>query len=246
MMVSHTTKIAIDQDALIATYKSGKTTMPSSQLRDMQRDLWIRTSSVLAPNNLVIRQYCLIDIFSNSVKNKSKIKSQLDSLSYTSYNLDKRIWAEGYSYWLYVREALDLWIDKFKRTTNLTDVQSLISDVDFGFQSTAYLRNGIFYPAPFGDLRDQPLHESLQASHVMKSARCKIVSFCAGATVKYYIKANPVGLNTHVPKNDSTITIVDGIPKPFTFYHGYDKKYDNTFCEITDTISFQRVMSLFF
>jgi len=44
----------------------------------------------------------------------------------------------------------------------VNDMAGFIAAVDKGFQATAYLRNGIMYPAPFGDLRNVPLRDELQ------------------------------------------------------------------------------------
>jgi hypothetical protein len=243
-MASTTTNIAIEQDNLIAAYKNGQVTISQSQLNDLQRNAWINASYILAPNNLVIRQFCLIDVFKGSPDNKDKIRNQLDQLSYTSMNPEERIWAEGYSYWIYTRAALDIWVERFKAVIDLTYIQSLITDVDSGFRDTAYLRNGVYYPTPFGDLRDEPLVSNLQDSRPMISTQCKIVNLVVGQCITYYITASPIGLNTHVPKTDSMVSIVNGIPTPFTFYQGYDKKYSSVFQQIADTVSIWRVLSL--
>ena len=233
----NTTELAKIQDALIIQYKSGNKTISKQQMDDLKNNPWITLAARIAPNNLVIRQYCLIDLFSAKAENTINIYKLLYKLSYGS-----KIWAEGYSYWLYVRDVLDLWTFTF----NNSDVVQLISDVDLGFFQTSYLRNQKWYPAPFGDLRDICLLESLQIEHEIKLQTIGNVTLKRddSGNLLYEIIGKPIGLNTHIPKDNYSISMTGGIPKGFKFYNGYDKKYLNVAEEWADTFDAKRIQSI--
>ncbi len=232
------TPLAILQDNYIQAYTASQSIPDKKAIRFLENDLWIEIAYNFAPNNLVIRQYCLIDVFNNRIEHKERILNLLNLLSYKNFrSLENRIWAEGYSYWVYVRSALDLWVKKFQDPEAI----EIIRLIEEGFLQTSYKRNGIWYPAPFGDLRDTPL--SNQKDHNMQSCTIGTVSLFVGDPVRYSIKGRPIGCNTHISKDDYNLLIVDGVPQGFHFYEGYDKKYKSRWDEIKDTLDPKRIFS---
>ena len=200
------------------------------------------TASKMAPGNLVLRQWCLIDLFEGIPSYRGEIEDMVNVLSYKAGEL--RLWAESYSYYNYTRDILDLWVDKFMAQSMA--VKSLLMKIDQGFMATAYLRYGMWYPAPYGDLRNEPLRPNFQISHNPKDITIANVSMRTNSYYTVYtVKGHPIGLNTHIPKNDTTVSIIDGFPQGFKFYEGYDKKYKNSWEEMKDTLDLKRVGSLF-
>ncbi len=239
------TALAIQQDQYIKLYKTGGK-LTSSQISDMEQNVWVATAAKMAPSNLVIRQYALIDLFKGTANHRDKIFKQMDILSYKLPGED-RIWAEGYSYYVYTMDAVDLWISKFDFSYDLTAIKNIINWVRNGFVATSYLRVNKWYPAPFGDLRDIPLAQDLQYMHPPKTKRISnvVINYLGDQGKFWYsIDGKPIGLNTHIPKDSYTIEIVDGIPQNFKFYVGYDKKYKNSWEEYLDTYNIKRVRSI--
>jgi hypothetical protein len=239
------TIVAVTQENLFQRYKTGQT-IPAQEISGLENILWVNLAVTFAPCNLVIRQWCLLDLLKNTLRNKDNVASMINRLSYQGSASPFRIWAEGYSYWQYSRLILDAWVVKFGNTTDMTGIKRIIEEIDLGFVETAYLRAGVWYPAPFGDLRDVPLDPPLQINHTTTSKTIKTVSVTtlAGGDIKYVIKGRPIGLNTHIPKEDSTITVTNGVPHGFKFYTGYDKKYNNKLDEMIDTFNMRRVFAI--
>lgn len=229
-----TTNLAIMQDKLIEEYKNGLRQITAEQMFSLENNPWIAMANKLAPNNLVIRQYCLIDLFRGRPEKINTISKLLKILSYNS-----KIWAEGYTYWLYTRMALDLWMEAFKDTT----IKTYIDGINLGFLRTSYFRAKKWYPALFGDLREGPIED--QTNHVPIPAVIGPVSFqVRNNSYVYVIKAIPIGLNTHIPKDDYAVTVEDKTSIDFKFYQGYDKKYKNKAEEWADTLSIKRIKSI--
>lgn len=235
------TQLARLQDSIIADYLAGKP-LPAETVRDLHSNIWVMSAKRVAPGNLVIRQLCLIDILNNNTNNKIDILDQLNKVSYKGIPDTYRIWAEGYSYWMYTRAALDLWQIKF----NDAEVGSIIAKVNSGFVQTAYLRGTTWYPAPFGDLRDEPLAAVLQVNHSINNIIISILKLEKNDNViRYTIAARPLGVNTHVPKNNTSVIVnAQGVPLGFTFYQGYDKKYINKAAEMLDTYDPKRLATI--
>jgi hypothetical protein len=156
-------------------------------------------------------------------------------------NLAKKIgldsvWLEGYSYWLYTKPFLEKYNEKF----GTAEIQKFIEDINSSFVKTAYRRGDKLYPAPYGDLRDVPLEDSLQ--HEISSIEASI-----GIVTKnndtYFIKAAALGFNMHTPETGAEIKITDGRPENFVFYEGYDRKYKNSFLELLDMLDIRRLFS---
>lgn len=240
------TSLAIQQDAYLKRYLSGGK-FSEKEIRDMEQNVWVATASKMAPNNLVIRQYALIDLIKGNPSHGDKIVNIANVLTYRSQEMYK-LWAEGYSYYCYTRDIVDIWVSKFRATIYAVAIQVILNGVDAGFFETSYKKGGILYPAPFGDLRDEPLKNDLQKERDFKPITIGNVAFKCGEeryTFCYSISGAPIGLNTHIPKNNSTVNIADGIVSGFKFYEGYDKKYRNSFEEFKDTFDPKRVASVY-
>lgn len=229
-----------------------KQTLSSKEIDQLKGNQWVNLAKTLAPSNLVIRHFCLLDIIENSTKHLREIIEQIKKLTYDENKEEKLLWAEGYSYWLYTKKFLKLY--------NKFPILHIIDMIDLGFQKTSYIRGNILYPAPFGDLRDIPLEEHLQSyinyNGVINYYRMKVVTpvlriIDKDGTVQYFIKGIPVSLNAHIQKKDTLIEIKDGIPVNFKFYHdegnrsAYQVKYPNKIKEFTDVLDPKRILSLF-
>lgn len=245
---SYGTSLAIQQDSLLKEYHKGKIP-PKSYIDSMDVNKWIWLSYELAPNNLVIRQLCLLDMFRGKPFYRDMIYKQLYCLSYGDSSAS--IWAEGYSYWQYTRAALDLWVVKFRDVKNIHDIENIINKIDQGFVGTAYRRGIYWYPAPVGDVRDEPLSTDLQilCNEEINSrpdhGRAATVSFqITDSSIMYFIQGKPVGLNLHIPMIDDTVEVINGEPRKFNFYKGYAKKYLTKVEEIEDMLNLRRVNSI--
>lgn len=237
--------LAIQQDTLIEMIKRGDK-VSSKTLRELKINWWIRRAYRAAPGNLVIRQYCIIDLIEEKPKHERKIKKMINLLSKISDGDKFLTYAEGYSYWKYTLEALSLWEDRF----NDKEVSDAIDKINKGFVYTSYKRDDLFYPAPFGDLRDQPLdiesqnvaREIVNFSYNVKNQNVSRIP--SGHEIEYHIKAMPVGLNNHCDDEDSYYKVVDGIVEDFKFYQGYDKKYKDEEAEWTDILDIRRILTI--
>lgn len=239
------TALAVQQDQYIQKYLAGGK-LTAKEICDMEQNMWVATASKIAPCNLVIRQWALIDLFKESAKHKDAILKLMNILTYRQTG-DYKLWVEGYSYFGYTMDVLKLWVEKFESFCDITDIKSTIDKINQGFIVTSYPRNGVLYPAPFGDLRDIPLKPDLQIPHEMKTLAISNVVFNYAALddmVWYSIKGQPIGCNTHIPKNNSVVKIQKGTPVDFKFYEGYDKKYKNSWEEYKDTFDPKRILSI--
>lgn len=230
------------QDQKFEDYKAGKGWTAEEEIR-FKNNLWARMACELAPGNLPVRHYCLIDLFDGKANHTGLIGNQLDSLG-------DEIYREGYSYWLYCKPFLEEYAEKFKQ------YDLFIIEMERKFQETAYIgADGKLYPAPYGDLRHQALEMDLQSSqqvsedgHVFPLA-IKILE----DTIEYTVEKCALGFNTHIPSkseiirvfNDSVYVVQDdGSYVPFHWYEGYDKKYKDKEAEFNDTFDKNRINSL--
>jgi len=213
--------LADTQDDLFIKYQEGN----DINTNYLEHNVWVSFAKVLAPSNLVVRQYVLVDLFNNNINNEKNIIKQIDKIG--SHNNDC-IWTEGYSYWLYTKPFLLEYDSKY--------ISDFIICVDEGFVSTAYVNNDILYPAPFGDLRFQPLEDKFQNKTAVYHITIGPVS--KNGTI-YSIDKFSLGFNTHSPVK-SKIDIINGSPyennNSFKWYEGYDKKYENKWEAIIDTL----------
>lgn len=245
------TKLAVEQDELLTILNQGNI-IPLRTAKVLEKNIMVKIASIIAPGNLVVRQWCLIDIIKKSPDHKDKIIKMMDLLSYKG-TCDYRLHSEGYSYLVYIMNILNKWIAQFESSADLSELKEILHKINFGFYMTSYLRNNIFYPAPFGDLRDVPLGPEIpdisklikDSANVINISNIKLVKSNDGL-ITYYVKAIPLGFNNHIPKKNYSVNIVDGYPNGFEFYIGYDKKYKNKFYEFIDTFDIRRIISLFF
>lgn len=218
--------------------------LTKEEKKRLTKNMWVKMAEGAAPSNLVIRQYCLIDLFKGRASHRRRIGAQLEILG-------EDIWREGYSYWLFIKPLLIEYQKKFNKYGDF------ITQMDIKFQETSYLRkNGKLYPAPFGDLRHVPLEASLQSAPPIqknKELYPLIINVIQPDTVEYFVQRCPLGFNTHIPLETQTVVVthssvyvkkLDGKLEPFKWYKGYDKKYKNKEAEFKDTFNWRRIRSL--
>lgn len=229
--LTHGKDLAIEQDRMFVAYVT-KGEIPSQErLNELENNLWVKHYSKTSASNLLIRNWTLLDIFNSVNLNENKILYQVQTLT----NNNCSIWSEGYSYWEYTRPFLYLWSKIFENELIL----NTILKVDSSFAITSYKFDSTYYPAPFGDLRFQPLRKELQALSKdleQENVDCGFVDKSKHASVYFYnIQPKKVKLNTHVPNKENQVTIDEnGKVNNFEFYQGYDKKYENRIEELLD------------
>lgn len=228
-------KLADIQDSLITAIKNNQ---PINQfhVKYLESNLQMAFFKRLAPNNLLVRNLLILDIVCKNPKNKDYIHDLMSLLSYGG-----EVWAEGYSYWKYCEEILQIYIDKFQEQK----LQDLMDAINNGFMTTSYIRGNLLYPAPYGDLRDEPLKQELQINLQNSVFTEHIKLTRANGNYFYSFIAEPINLNNHVPKENYSVDVVNGQPLNFKFYTGYKSKYSSKMEEILDTFSFSRIKSLF-
>ncbi len=232
-LVEYQTKVFYD-------YKSG-IILSADTIKKMHENVWVMAAEETAPNNIVIRQWTLLDLLDGVPTHRNKLYKIIDMLSYGT-NGD-RIWAEGYSYWIYSRQFMRDWVVKFDDDNKIA---GLIEDIDNGFIKTAYKRGDKWYPAPIGDTRDEPLFPFHQEQCVKKdSITVSIVSMKRiGNEVVYNVEGIPFGMNHHVFCEDKVIRVIDGATKDFVFYTGMENKYPNNISYVMDVIDNRRLESI--
>lgn len=235
-------KLANFQDKKFKEYCDNKK-ISKKDLATLKDNVWVKLAENLAPGNLVIRHLCLIDLFEDNNKNVDEIKAQLDIIG-------ADIWREGYSYWLYTKPFLVAYSAKFGW------FNEYIKEMDKKFAKTAYIgKDSLVYPAPFGDIRHVFLENSADTTLIEDNINLFPIEkkTISSNEIIYQIKECPVGMNTHIPKENQTIVVKNGmvfiskneILVDFIWYDGYDKKYDNIYKKILDTFSLKRIFSLF-
>lgn len=259
----HGTELAVFQDKLISKLSDTNFDNPSAPLvtidddkcneyliKQMEKNLWVKLSSRIAPNNLALRHYCLIDALSGVPNNFKNIMKLIDALSPKSLN--GRLWLEGYSYWVYSKVALELYckvFKKFHRCRVYIPLKLIINEIDTCFQKTSYIRCGSLYPAPFGDLRDFPLQDHLQDTKVsipnLTIYPVKKMDYESKyqKDTCYDIKKSLLGFNSHTPHYGEHIKVESGIPLGFRFYTGFNDKYISSWDEIKDMLRPDKIVS---
>lgn len=217
-------------------------------LRALQNNLWVASAEHLAPGNLVIRQFCLIDLITGRPDHAKRIARQVQCLSYGEP--EDRIWAEGYSYWLYTKQMLSPWVVKFRELNRGRIVEDMAREIDDGFVNTAYSRNSVWYPAPFGDVSDRPLAEDIQSARfdyyyeTKDNAAIVTVDRKDTSEIVYFIKGRSIGMNIHTPKYEHTVRVINGIPVGFEYYTGISNKYNTKEDEAVDLLDSLRVETI--
>jgi hypothetical protein len=238
-----TIALAQFQESCQQKFMNGESITPEETAK-LTGCMWVKLATVLSPSNLVIRQWSLIDMFSGSPDHASRLRKMLDMLSYKGNKSGTRIWAEGYYYFWYAMCILQLWVIKFEDKVDLTKIKSIIDEVRKGLTMTGYYRNRVMYGAPYGDARDVPLDVVAEVERKDTVKISNVSMTTNGEIITYQIEGKPVGLNLHIPKEDSTVNIVGGVPMGFKFYEGWDKKYKNQWEEICDLLNWKRLISL--
>lgn len=237
------TKLAIQQDILFDFIKDLKVIHDPKKAKELQQNVWVALSCRLAPSNLVIRQYCLIDLLAKKPVYRNKIMWLLKKLAPYDTNdkyfwtEDACIWLEGYSYWFYVKHFLCLYVEKFKDE----EISKYIARIDRGFALSSYKRNNHLAPAPFGALRDVPLEESLQNKTPLNDII--LLPLCKLCENVYSVDKHYLGFNSHVPHKAYICLTEEGHPDNFEYYTGFDNKYANVFEEIFDMLRWGKIWS---
>ena len=238
--IDNSTKLAREQSELLRAYLN-KEPILEKEIQNLEKNVWVKAAQEMAPSNLVIRQLCLIDLFRNSPKHDKEIRNLILCLSY-----DGKIWSEGYSYWLFTRQVLDVWRVRF----DVEQIRELITSIDQGFMDTAYLRGKVWYPAPYGDVSNIPLSTPLQYISNLTKEKPKSTSVAnikldiSDTTIVYYVHALPIGMNVHIPKRDYAVEIVNGTPFGFIFYTGIHNKYSTEMSKWKDLMDYSRINSI--
>ena len=239
---TNTDSLAVEQDSLIKMYGRGQT-VSKDTIRALRINWWVLCSEKTAPNNLVIRQFCLIDLFSGKDRYGYRIQRLVDVIS--GGPSPGRSWAEGYSYWKYSKEAIIPWLQKFPGSPAAGPISVMVRQIDSTFAATSYLRDGHRRPAPFGDLWDIPLDSAAQDVDMADSASCRNMTVRKHFGFRvYYISPMPLGFNGHCEDAASTRTIENGIPLNFKYYQGYHEKYHTEKAEWIDLLNPIRIFTI--
>lgn len=246
----HGTELARFQDNLIKEIKKDRYEYVSEEklnqnkktAEEMDRNLWIKLSNKIAPSNLVLRHYCIMDILNDSPDNFEKIYRLISLLSPCSSN--GRLWLEGYSYWIFCKTILTEYVDHFSKKYKATisiPLSLIILEIDNCFQKTSYEMNGYLCPAPFGSVRIGPLEDHLQDK---KMSVINITIYPVKKLQnKYVIRKSLLGFNSHIPDKNNEVIISNSCIHNFSFYHGFEEKYESKYEEIKDMIRFDKIMS---
>lgn len=244
--VKHSTALAQKQDLLIHKIKIGDS-IPEYEADSLDNNIWFKVAQETTPSNLTIRQMCLIDLINKESKYYVKIYKTLRKLSYQDTTFGS-LYSEGYSYWEYTYNILKIWIKNFDDVPNIEQIKQLVFNIKYSFILTSYYYNFKWYPAPFGDLRHEPLSDELQnmcIGRIIKQIKYSFVEINIRKSneIIYLIKGIPIGLNTHIPKDTFYVEIRNG-KSNFKFYEGYTKKYSSKKEEIKDIFDPKRLKSL--
>jgi hypothetical protein len=225
------------QDKLFDQYQNGLK-ISDQDLKDLKNNKAVSIAKFLAPCNLVVRHYCLIDLIEGKDNHKDEIEDQCELLSGFPCS---RLWQEGYSYYCYTKKFLTVYCQKFSNKF----LSSLIEVIDTNFRKTSYERNGVSYPVPLGDIWDSPLEESLQQPK-QKAGVDPFVRICHPI---YRIRTKALWFNLHTETADKIYNVETGIPvdmktmKPFKFYTGYKNKYPTKWSELKAILNIKRLLS---
>ncbi len=272
----HGSKLADLQDDIIVKLREDKfniDTLSQQELKYLNpktHNLWVAMSINMAPNNLAVRHMALREIFLSRTTNQLRkasddeyvprmqkrsqvIMKMIGDLSEDVFKWDSNpstpmLWAEGYSYWLYTREVLqmvckleDSWIGDYR------NLRKIVDKIDDGFTMLSIQAHGKWRPPVFGDCKDivtKPLNSSLLGTLISagntKFMDCLLVDIIAhDGYFEMASKPHRVHGNTHTQGKFevsyiSTHDMSEEIT--FKFYEGYDKKYKTRFHEWVDII----------
>jgi hypothetical protein len=74
-------KLASFQQNLYEKLQSGQSVSPA-ELSRLESNMWVKAAEILAPSNLTVRHYCLIDAIKKTSKHFNHILNQVNKLSY--------------------------------------------------------------------------------------------------------------------------------------------------------------------
>lgn len=242
MIFIYGSELANFQDEIFRKYKENPSTSWSNHtIEKLSKNRWIKLASKLGPNNLVIRNHCLVDLLRKNQDHRDEILKLCHVLAPSG------LWLEGYSYWVYTEPFLSAYeTSSYASPATSIALRDFRTQVQKAFIQTAYSRLGILYPAPFGDLRNTALAPSLQTAEIPDIAQKHPVM---KQLPRYYITPKPLGFNLHTGTKESVYIIDSGIPKKpngdtFVWYEGYDKKYPTKIKEIQDMMNLKRILSI--
>lgn len=237
LTLEYGTKLAQHQDRLMDAYVKNEPIDSAAQLDSLTKNAWYVAAVPTTPGNLVIRQWCLIDLLRGEASHSEHVARQMDLLSKGETG---RTWAEGYSYWLYTKRFIIAWSDRF----DLESPKRICDQIDRGFCLTAYERDGVWYPAPFADVRNEPLEIQEDCGNGDSGLVAMVQYIRTDSGVTYTVYGRPLGLNLHVEIDTVTRKVVAGFPQGFKFYEGYDKKYASPEQEFEDLTDERRIESI--
>lgn len=247
MIFIYGTKLAELQDRLFQKLCKGEV-VSQEDIDNVNKNVWVSISYRIAPSNLVIRNQILSILLSNSDEYKSKKITRLNKALWLLFGKDI-LWQEGYSYWLYTKPFIERYAKSLEDIyLDSTSIRYLISTCDENFCRAGYTRQGVLYPPPFGDLRDQPIEECFQDRYPMKSYRAFPVE---KSNRLYNIQSFPLGLNLHTSHtpllryNDNGVPLEVSTGKPIKWYEGYPSKYPHFYSELLDMLKLSRLKSAF-
>jgi len=225
----HGTKLAKFQDNVIFNLKNNVILSPN-QIKELSaHNVWVNFSYKKSPTNLALRHFIIKYIVFGDEEYKTKLfytfnKLTVSTMKCSNINL---LWAEGYSYFQYCLEALNL--------LNLPYINNRTSIIQRTFNKIALHKDHQCYVVPFGDCR-KVLSE--YQVNIQKSFRHRLIDiFVYDEYIEYTLKKYRLGGNTHTQKHNETITISIKDPEvEYEFYEGYEKKYKNWFEEWKDII----------
>ena len=232
------TTLAEMQDTLMSKHINRQNVL-EKEIKALENNLLVRIAEYIAPCNLVIRQYALIDVLRDSETYESQYECHITSLLLKI--AADGVYAEGYSYWLYTKEFLKRFLEIYENH----EIEAAINIIDRSFLFTAYTgADGHLWPAPFGDLREQPIEIDIQyvGWNVKDEVKIGIIEKMGA---RYTVSKRLLGFNLHCPSKKTVFYIVDGKPAHFQWYSGYKDKFPTFWSEIKEMCRLDRLISLF-
>jgi hypothetical protein len=232
------TKLADTQSELIDLLLGGHLTKARNKGKWLKRyNVWDHMARTLAPNNLSIRSAALEYILYNNEEALATCKKLILKLMVRDDAGNYPLWVEGYSYWVYTRDALEHIGDN--------DVGRTISEINNSFVLLGhhYIENRIekFTPPPFGDCRAlgmklTPYQKTLELPTDINHPLVVVHRNGLNRT-RYLHNTYTIGGNTHTEDEIGIITY-EGEPtfEEHDYYTGYPTKYKNVFVEWLDII----------
>ena len=236
-MILYGTKLAQFQDRLIALAESGANQLSRKDIKKLNNNLWINWANRTAISNLTVRNLCLQLYFrtfktGKYLETNVKLWRQIQKLSSNG-----QLWAEGYSYWLYTKKALEL----LDYSNSLVDYNiNFIPQIDKNWIASGWIdQQNKLRPAPFGDVRLTYInHNKADKTSVKEFFTC---DFFTKTNHIYQIKPYPVGLNGHCEAEEKIVNV----KRHIDYYKGYDKKYKGPLDEWHDLLRWRRIKSIF-